>query len=163
MEQNQTEIMDDPTANEWSTSLTSGLDHLKAIKQGKESLSPVAKFIGYSLTEVENGYAVFEFDPAGHHYNILGSVHGGIISAVLDSTMTASVISTLEKGYTCSTVEFKVNFVRPVTIKSGHLRCEAAPSHLGRRLATVEGKLKDQDGNLYALGIGTCIISKVTL
>ena len=76
--------------------------------------------------------------------------------------MAASVISTLEKGLICSTAEIKINFVRPVTVKSGILRCEARPVHLGRRLTTVEGRLTDRNDNLYAHAVGTCLISTNT-
>jgi uncharacterized protein (TIGR00369 family) len=118
--------------------------------------------LGYKLYEVDNGHAVFELVPGEHHYNPFATVHGGIISTLLDTTMTASVLSTLQKGITGSTVEIKVNFVRPITAKTAILRCEARPIHVGKRLATADGRLKDINGELYAHGVSTCAIFKMS-
>ena len=116
--------------------------------------------IGYKISEVDHGHAVFELKPNEYHYNPFGTVHGGIISTILDAAMTASILSTLEKGVSCSTAEIKVNFIRPVTTNTGTLRCEARPIHIGKRLATAEGKLKDKKDNLYANAVSTCFIFK---
>lgn len=139
----------------------SGLDYLKAIKDEKISPPPVAKLVGYKILEVDEGYAAFELAPAEYHYNPFATVHGGILSTLLDTAMTASVLSTLPKGFSCTTIEIKVNFVKPVSADTGMLRCEARPIHLGKKLATVEGRLKDRDGVLHAHGVSTCSIFKV--
>jgi len=139
----------------------SGLDYLRAIKEGRISPAPAAALLGYRVREVDTGLAVFELDPAEYHYNPFATVHGGILSTLLDTAMTASVITTLPHGKTCSTVEIKVNFIRPVTTQTGVLRCEARPVHVGRRLATVEGYLKIKAGKLIAHGISTCSIFSV--
>jgi len=75
----------------------------------------------------------------GKQNNPFSTAHGGIISTLLDTTMTAFVLSTLQKGFSCSTIEIKVNFIRPVTANTGLVRCKARPIHVGKRLATVEG------------------------
>jgi uncharacterized protein (TIGR00369 family) len=100
----------------------------------------------------------YELDPHECHYNPFASVHGGIISTLLDTAMTAAVLSTLGKGVGCATAEIKVNFIRPVTTGTGTLRCEAKPIHIGKRLATAEGHLKDSRGMLYAHAVCTCSI-----
>ena len=136
----------------------SGLDYLTAIKDGKIEPPPVAMLVGYRPLKVDRGAVVFELNPAEYHYNPFATVHGGILSTLLDTTMTGAILSTLSKGITCTTVEIKVNFIKPVTIKTGMLRCEGKPIHLGKRLATAEGMLKDKTGSLYAHGISTCSI-----
>jgi len=100
----------------------------------------------------------YELDPHESHYNPFASVHGGIISTLLDTAMTAAVLSTLGKGEGCATAEIKVNFIRPLTIGTGTLRCEARPIHIGKRLATAEGQLKDSRDILYAHTVCTCSI-----
>ncbi len=156
----KTVMWQDPKSNTRDVANTTGLDYLKSIKNKEIAPPPVAMLIGYKISTVENGYAVYELDPKEYHYNPFSSVHGGIISTLLDTAMTASVLSTLAKGTNCSTVEIKVNFVRPVTSTCGTLACEARPLHIGKSLATVEGKLKDQNGKLYAHGVSTCSIFK---
>jgi uncharacterized protein (TIGR00369 family) len=153
---------DDPQKSKRDAlSAVSGLDYLKAIKEGRISPPPVAGLVGYTICEVDNGYAAFELDPGEHHYNPFATVHGGILSTLLDTAMTASVLSALPKGVSCTTIEIKVNFIRPVSSDTGILTCEARPLHLGKKLATVEGKIKDNKGVLYAHGSSTCSIFEV--
>ena len=162
MERKRTIYWDDPkiTKRDAAASI-SGLDYLKEIKDCKIRPPPIAMLVGYNISAVDNGYAVFELNTAEYHYNPFATVHGGILSTLLDTTMTASVLSTLQKGISCTTVEIKVNFIKPVTTKTEVLRCEAKPIHIGKRLATVEGRLKDKNGELYAHGTSTCSIFKV--
>ena len=158
MVRKKTIAWDDPKVSARDAASISGFDYLKAIKEGRINPPPIAMLVGYKLVEVDIGYAVFELEPDEYHYNPFATVHGGIISTILDSAMTASVLSSLNQGESCSTTEIKVNFIRPVTNKTGTLRCEARPIHLGKRLATTEGKLKDKNDNLYAHAVGTCLI-----
>ncbi len=162
IDRKRTIIWEDPKNSARDATSISGLDYLKSIKEGVINPPPVAMLVGYKISEVDNGYAVFELNPEEYHYNPFSTVHGGILSTLLDTTMTASVLSTLQKGISCSTVEIKVNFIRPVTSKTEILRCEAKPIHIGKHLATVEGRLKCNNGKLYAHGVSTCSIFKQT-
>ncbi|NNG01126.1 MAG: PaaI family thioesterase [Desulfobacteraceae bacterium] len=149
---------EDPKTSSRQTDSMAGLEYLQGILNGRISPPPVAMLIGYRIQDVSEGHVVFEIMPEECHYNPFGTVHGGIISTLLDTAMTASVLSTLPRGRSCSTVEIKLNFVRPVSIKNGVLRCDAEPIHLGRRLATAQGRITDSKGNLCAHGINTCSI-----
>ncbi len=161
MERRKTIIWEDPKYNSRDMSTISGLNYLRAIKDGRINPPPVAMLVGYRISEVDSGYTVFELDPGEYHYNPFSTVHGGIISTLLDTAMTASVLSTLREGISCATVEIKVNFIRPVTVKTGVLRCEARPVHVGKRLATAEGRVKDKNGKLYAHGTNTCSLFEI--
>ena len=162
IERKRTIVWDDPEINKRdAVSSLSGLDYLKAIKDGKISQPPVAKLIGYRIREVDHGYAVFELQPEEYHYNPFATVHGGILSTLLDTTMTAAVLTTLPQNITCSTVEIKVNFIKPLSAESKPVRCEARTIHIGRRLATVEGRIKGGNDELYAHGVSTCLIFQV--
>lgn len=162
MERTKTISWDDPQKNKRNAvSSISGLDYLKAIKEDRISPPPVANLVGYKICEVDTGYAAFELNPEEYHYNPFATVHGGILSTLLDTTMTASVLSTLPKGFSCTTIEIKVNFIKPVTAETGILMCEASPIHVGKKLATAEGKMKDKNGLLHAHGVSTCSIFRV--
>jgi uncharacterized protein (TIGR00369 family) len=156
MERRQTISWQDPKVSARDIDSISGLDYLKAIQDGRIHPPPVAMLVGYKISAVEAGRTVYELDPHECHYNPFASVHGGIISTLLDTAMTAAVLSTLGKGVGCATAEIKVNFIRPVTTGTGTLRCEARPIHIGKRLATAEGHLKDSRGMLYAHAVCTC-------
>jgi uncharacterized protein (TIGR00369 family) len=162
MERTKTISWADPQRNKRdAVTSISGLDYLKAIKEDRISPPPVANLVGYKICKVDNGYAAFELNPAEYHYNPFATVHGGILSTLLDTTMTASVLSTLPKGFSCTTIEIKVNFIKPVSVETGILKCEARPIHVGKKLATVEGKMRDKQGVLHAHGVSTCSIFKV--
>ncbi len=148
----------DPHISARDAKSISGLDYLRAIKEGKIKPPPVAVLIGYTISEVENGRVVFELEPAEYHYNPFASMHGGIISTVLDSAMTSAVLSALPLGVGCSTLEIKVNFVRPITSQTGRLRCEGKIVHIGSRIAIAEGKVMDSRDKLHAYAVNTCLI-----
>jgi len=101
---------------------------------------------------------VFAGVPKYEFYNPLGSVHGGYIAALLDSCMACAVHSTLEIGYNYATIEVKINYVRQITADTGEVHAEGKVIHLGKRIATAEGRLLDSAGKLYAHGTTTCLI-----
>jgi uncharacterized protein (TIGR00369 family) len=107
---------------------------------------------------VERGRAVFEVVPAEQHFNPIGVVHGGLAMTLLDSAMACSVQSELPAGSGYTTLEAKINLVRPVTLETGKLRAIGKVIHVGSRVGTAEGRLEDASGKLYAHGTTTCII-----
>jgi len=148
----------DPEISARDANSITGLDYLRSVKEGKIEPPPSAMLIGHRLAEVDTGFAVFQLQPAEYHYNPFASVHGGIAATLLDSAMSAAVLSTLPIGRSCSTIEMKVNFVRSITSGTGLLRCEGKIIHVGNRTATAEGKVIDGKENLYAHAISTCMI-----
>jgi uncharacterized protein (TIGR00369 family) len=135
-----------------------GIEFLKAIRDGRLPQPPIAQVLGFRLTEVENGRAVFEVTPAEQHYNPIGVVHGGLAMTLLDSAMACSVQSTVPPGASYTTLEVKVNLVRAITAKTGTLRAIGTTIHVGNRIGTAAGRLEDAAGKLYAHGTTTCII-----
>lgn len=122
---------------------------------------PIAMTLGFHLVEVSEGRAVFAGEPGEHLYNPIGTVHGGWAMTLLDSAMGCAVHSTLAAGERYTTVEVKVNFVRPVTLDTGPVRCEGAVLHRGGTIATAEGKLvAEASGKLLAHGTTTCVIAR---
>ncbi len=154
----RTVTWEDPRASRRDAAAVSGLDYLLALKEGRAPPAPAARLLGYRVREVERGRAVFEMEPAECHYNPFATVHGGIMATLLDSAMTAAVLSTLAVGVACATLEMKVNFLRPVRAESGPLRCEAAVIHLGSHIATAEGRILDGRGKLCAHAVATCSV-----
>lgn len=155
----RTVTWEDPQTSRRDARLVGGLDYLLAVRDGRVGQPPVARLVGYQLREVERGRTVFELEAAEHLYNPFATVHGGVLSTLLDSAMAAAVLSTLEVGLTCWTLEMKVNFVRPVAASAGVLRAEGRVVHAGSTIATTEGRLVDGQGKLYAHAVGTCSIA----
>ena len=110
------------------------------------------------LVEVEDGHAVWECVPGEQHYNPIGVAHAGIAATLLDSAMACAVHTTLPPGKGYTTLEFKINLVRAVTLECGKLRATGKIVHRGRSTATAEARLEDASGALYAHATTTCII-----
>jgi uncharacterized protein (TIGR00369 family) len=136
----------------------SGLAFLQGLIDGVHPPPPFSHTTGIYLTSVSEGRAVFTGEPSEDFLNPIGTVHGGWISALLDSAMACAVHSTLKPGQGYTTVEMKINFVRPVLPSSGALTCEGIVIHRGGTLATSEGRLLDTAGKLLAHGTETCMI-----
>jgi uncharacterized protein (TIGR00369 family) len=135
-----------------------GLEFLKGIVDGTQPSPPFSQLFGIHLIEVEEGRAVFEGLPEYRHYNPIGTVHGGFTATLLDSALGCAIFSTLAKGEAWTTLELKLNLVRPLTKDTGPLRAEGRLIHRGRTVATSEGDLKDAAGKLYAHATTTCMI-----
>jgi uncharacterized protein (TIGR00369 family) len=136
----------------------SGLDFLRRLVDGTVAQPPIAATMGFELAEVGLGLAVFTMTPDLRHYNPIGSVHGGVACTLLDSCMSCAVQTHIPKGRGYTTLELKVNLVRPITATTGPIRAEGRTLHVGRRSGTAEGKILDGKGNLLAHGTTTCLI-----
>ena len=135
-----------------------GLSFLRGIIDGTHPNPPISELLGFHLAEADEGRAVFTCVPGFHHYNPIGTVHGGLAATLLDSALGCAIFSTLKKGDTWTTLELKLNFVRAMSKDTGLVRAEGRLIHRGRTVATSEGDLKDSAGRLYAHATTTCMI-----
>ena len=149
---------EDPRALANAAAGLSGLEFLQKIVAGELPPPPIGLLMNFRIGEVSEGRAVFLVTPEEYHYNPIGVVHGGVAATLLDSAMGCAVHSTLPAGAGYTTLEIKVNYLRPISAETGEVRCEANIIHSGGRTATAEGKIVDQKGKLYAHGTTTCII-----
>ena len=85
-------------------------------------------------------------------------MHGGLAATLLDSCMGLAVQSTLEKGISQTTLEFKISLLRPITPDTGLIKAEGVVLSRGRRVGTAEGRITDHQGRLLAHGTTTCLI-----
>ena len=135
-----------------------GLSQLRAMIAGELPAAPIARSLGFLLSEANSGHAVFRGTPSADFLNPLGTVHGGWAATLLDSALGCAVHSTLKVGEAYTTVEFKVNLVRPIMPDTGEVVCEGRIVHRGGRIATSDAALKTSAGKLLAHGTETCII-----
>jgi uncharacterized protein (TIGR00369 family) len=92
------------------------------------------------------------------HYNPLGSMHGGVISALLDTAAGCAVHTTLAPGFGYTSLDLHTRFLRPITVASGRLRCEGIVVNRTRQTALAESRLYDEGGRLVAHATSTCMI-----
>ena len=135
-----------------------GLQVFDAMLAGELPPPPIAQLMNFTIIEASFGRVVFQGRPRFEHYNPMGSVHGGWFATLLDSALGCAVHTTLPAGKAYTTVELKVNIVRPLTDKVPLVRATGQVIHGGGRMATADAKLTGPDGKLYAHGSTTCFI-----
>jgi uncharacterized protein (TIGR00369 family) len=159
VERTRTYTWEDPMALRDAGAGLSGLEYLKAVFERKLPPPPIAATLDFTGAEVEAGRAVFVGEPAEFMYNPIGVVHGGFALTILDSAMGCAVHSMLAAGEGYTSLETSVNFVRPITLETGRVRCEGKIIHRGGRIATAEGSLiAESTGKLLAHGTTTCLV-----
>jgi uncharacterized protein (TIGR00369 family) len=131
------------------------IDHFRAIVAGEADPPPVATLVGIAMTHVEPGRTIFEMDAGPQHASPLGTVHGGVICDLVDAAMGTSHASLLDDGESFTTLELKINFMKPVW--SGHLVAEGKVIKAGRTIGLVEGRVTDESGALVAYATSTCM------
>ncbi len=136
----------------------SGLEFMQGLVAGKYPAPPIMRALQFALDRVEHGVAVFSGEGTFDHYNPIGTVHGGWVATLLDSCMGCAMHTTLKPGQGYTSLEIKVNFVRPVLDKTGRVTAEGRVIYAGSRTGTAEGKLTDAGGKLLAHATTTCLI-----
>jgi uncharacterized protein (TIGR00369 family) len=131
---------------------------MRAFLSGALPSPPFMELLGVRIVSVEPASVAFEFEPAEYMYSPLGNVHGGLVTVLLDTAMGCSFHTTLPAGVGYTTLELKVNFLKPVTTSSGTLRAEGHVLHSGSRVATTDARLADRDGKMYAHATSTLLI-----
>jgi uncharacterized protein (TIGR00369 family) len=140
------------------TSSLSGLQVFEAIFAGELPAPPIGETMDFIPIHMEAGVAVFQGKPMLRHYNPLGTVHGGWYCTLLDSAVGCAVHTTLPAGKGYTTLEIKVNMLRPLTDAVPLVRAEGKVIHVGKQVATAEGRIVGPDGKVYAHATTTCLI-----
>lgn len=135
-----------------------GIDFLRKMASGEVPGAPIGAHIGMQIAEVDEGTVTFHCHPDESHYNPIGMVHGGLVCTLLDSALGCAVHTTLPKGTGYTSIEIKVNYLRPVTADSGPLVCTGRVTKSGRRVAFAEGEVLDNKGKTVATASGSLLI-----
>ena len=104
----------------WQTQI--GIEILQNMLKGTRPPSPMSRTLPHALIEVGPRRVVATGTPAKEFYNSMGVVHGGFAMTLIDSCTGWAVESTLKPGQGFTTIETKVNFVRPLTENSAPVR-----------------------------------------
>ena len=147
-----------PTIKSADRQRLTGLEYMRQVMTGELPPSGMGRLMNFNLVEVSEGHAVFIIQPDERHYNGLGIAHGGMAATLLDSATGCAINTMMPAGKIFTTLEMKINYVRPLTRETGEVRCEANVIHVGGRTATAEGRIVDRDGKLYAHGTATCML-----
>jgi uncharacterized protein (TIGR00369 family) len=138
-----------------------GLELFQALLAGELPPPPIGDTLGFTLLEASEGRAVFGLEPAEHHYNPIGVVHGGVAATLLDSACGCAVHTLLPAGAGYTSLDLSVRYLRPVTADTGPIRAVGTVLNKGRRTALAEGRLLDSNDKLLAHATSSCMIFPV--
>ena len=136
----------------------SGLEFLQRLARGEAGNVPIGDTLGFRVTEAEPGRVVLRGEPQRNAYNLIGTVHGGWAASILDTALALSVLSTLDPDQSFTTVDIRINYLRPITVETGTLQAVGCVLQAGRRLAYSQAQLVDANGKLLCHGTGSCLI-----
>ncbi|BCW05683.1 PaaI family thioesterase [Arthrobacter sp. NtRootA1] len=136
----------------------SGLEYLHSMMGQELPPPPMGQLLNMTLVDAAPGTATFTCHPDESHYNPIGSIHGGLLCTLLDSALGCAVQTTLPKGVGYTSIEIKVNYLRPVRADSGPLTCVGVVSKPGSRVAFADGTVTDINGKLVATATGSLLV-----
>lgn len=135
-----------------------GLDYLQAMIDGILPPPPISGLIDMALVAAEAGRVEFTCEPDESAYNPIGSVHGGLVCTLLDSVAGCALHSTLPQGRGYTSVEIKINYLKPVRSTSGRLTAVGTVVKAGSRVAFTEGLVTDASGAVVATATSTLLV-----
>ncbi len=149
----------DPLATAMAAASLPGIDAIRKIAAGELPPPPIAELLDFEITLVEPGRVIFAVTPQEWMYNPIGSVHGGVAATLLDSSLGCAIHTTLAAGQRYTTSDLQVRYVRAMSADSGRVLADSHVVHVGRKLATAEGRLyAEDDGKLFAHATTSCLI-----
>ena len=138
-----------------------GLQLMQAIVDGDLPGPSIGHAMNFRMVEVQEGVVIFAGTPHEGLMNPIGTVHGGWAATILDSALACAVHTLCPLGHASTSIDLKVNFVRPILPSTGLLIARGEVVHPGRQIATSQATLKDEAGKLYAHGTQTCSVFKL--
>ncbi|MDH3754888.1 MAG: PaaI family thioesterase [Acidimicrobiia bacterium] len=117
-----------------------------------DPMFPLREYLGFSV-EPGEGSAWARLELAAHHHNPNGVAHGAVPFALMDTAMGAAVMSVIDDGQLCATIEIHTRFHRPVS--DGTLTAEATVLTSGRRVIHLEARTHDSEDRLVASATGS--------
>ena len=135
-----------------------GIEFMKKIAAGELPAAPIGSHFAMELIDVGPGTCTFRCRPDESHYNPIGMVHGGLVCTLLDSALGCATHTLLPAGTGYTSIEIKINYLRPVTADSGPLICTGRVTKPGRRVTFAEGEVLDSQGKVVATASGSLLV-----
>lgn len=157
-ERSRTITWHDPMIGARAMATMSGLEYMQALLDGTVPPPPIISLMDMRPVAVETGSVTFECEPGESHYNPIGAVHGGFACTVLDSVAGCAVQTTLPQGMGYTSLEIKVNYLRPLSTKTGPLTAVGRVIKPGNRVAFAEAEIRDAEGKVVATASSTLLV-----
>ena len=131
------------------------------IVKGDLPEAPITKLLGWKFLEFDAAQQVIkvEMQARPEFINPAGFIHGGMLAAMLDETLSPALAATLGAREFAPTLAIKANFITPAKVGrvlgTGRIVCR------GRSICFLEGQLHDEHGNLLATATATSKIGRL--
>jgi uncharacterized protein (TIGR00369 family) len=135
-----------------------GMDYLQRILSGEYAQLPIGITLGFHIAAAVPGSVTVRGTPNAAGYNLLSTMHGGWTAAILDTAMALSNLTLLDADQSFTTLDIRINYIRPITIDTGEVTAVGSVINSGRRVAYTEARLSDANGKLLAHGTGSLLM-----
>ena len=135
--------------------MTRMLERIQMVVRGELPPPPVARLLGFTLISARPSEAVVELEADERHANPMGTLHGGVLCDIADAAMGIAYACTLEEDESFTTLEMKINFLKPVW--KAHLRAVGRVVRQGRTIGLAECDVTDDKQGLVARASSTCM------
>ena len=115
---------------------------------------PVHRFLGFRMISSSEEEVIVEMDVSSDQTQETGVVHGGILSSLADATAANIFQPYLPEHLLTTSIEFKMNFLRPVLAERGTLVAHASVLRKGRKVGVAEVDVTQAD-KMVAKGVFT--------
>lgn len=136
----------------------SGHEFVARLAGGTIPRPPMADVLPFTLLPPGEGRVELLATPELRFCNLTDTVHGGWIMTMLDTAMALAAQTTLSSGEVCPSHETTAKFVRPIFADSGEMHVIGGVISRGSSVITLEGRIEDGRGKLYAHGTSTCVV-----
>lgn len=114
------------------------------------------QYLGVELDSMQEGRAALHIDVQPHHRNSGGIVHGGVLSALVDTVAGAAAFSALPKGQRVVTTDLHVTCLR--NVREGRIDAIAEVVHMGSRFATAKVEIRAGDALLATGSVSFMVV-----
>ena len=140
------------------SSALSGLNYIWDVMQGKRPQAGFEQWLNFRITRADEGLITVLAEPKENFTNPMKTLHGGYFATLLDAAMGAAVHTTLSAEQDFTTVELKVNFMKPARPPFSRIHANGSIRKAGRRIVFVEGHIYSDSDELLASGSATCLV-----
>ncbi len=132
-------------------------DFMRELKAGRAEPAPICRLLGIELLKLDPpGTAVLAMNTDSRFHNPMGTVEGGILGDLADLAMGHALGTTLQSDESFTTLEMKINFLRPV--REGRLSATGKVVQRGKTVGLVECEVVNTEGKLVAKANSTVLI-----
>ncbi len=125
-----------------------------------DQVFPLQEHLGFTI-ERGDGRASARLELAARHLNPNAVAHGAVAFTLMDTAMGAAVMSVLDDGDHCATIEIHTRFHRAA--RSGAVVAEARVVTAGRRVVQLDATVIDDHGRLIASATASFAVIRPSL